>query len=98
MDSKKKNSERLSNLVESLYENLGDIFGDDHLGQMDHEPGYHPDAYYLDDYGPEAPDKDDYATRYPFDKQKYETAIAEAILKLVESDRKVIVKMLIDNL
>ena len=97
MDSKKKNSERLSNLVESLYENLGDIFGEDHLGQIPEAPAYYPDAYYMDDYV-EVPDKDDYATRYPFDKQKYETAIAEAILKLVESDRKVIVKRLIDNL
>ena len=98
MASKKKTSEPPSNLVEELYEHLRDIFSDDHLGQMDHEPGYYPDAYYLDDYGPKPPDKDDYATRYPFDKQKYETAIAEAILKLVESDRKVIVKRLIDNL
>ena len=97
MDSKEKNAERLSNLVESLFENLKDIFDEDHLGQMPAGPTEYPDAYYMDDYV-EVPDKDDYATRYPFDKQKYETVIAEAILKLVESDRKVIVKMLIDNL
>ena len=98
MDSKKKNSERLSNLVESLFENLEDIFDEDHMGIMESDPDNLNVSYKTDDYDTEIPDRADHAPLYPFDKQKYETVIAEAILKLVESDRKVIVKRLIDNL
>ena len=97
MDSKEKNAEQLSNLVESLFENLKDIFSEDYAGIQESDPD-NLNSYKAGYYDAEIPVMADYTPWYSFDKQKYETVIAEAILKLVESDRKVIVKMLIDSI